>query len=242
MKGILCGVLVLGVWTLFPSTAGAQQTQTAGAQTPGRQKPPTRNLLAEMQSYTQALGVTCEFCHSAPANSGLPEPKKDIARTMIAMTRDLNVQVQLATGKAPVEATRVECATCHRGVTIPRRLGELIAETLQYKGADAAVAQYRDLRDRYFGRGSYDFGEDELVNVARPIASVRPDDAITLLKLNIEFNPRSAKSYALMGFAYTRKFDDASAIINVQRAVEIEPENGEFQGQLAQLKMFQRKR
>jgi hypothetical protein len=45
-----------------------------------------------------------------------------------------------------------------------------------------------------------------------------------------------------MGFAYTRKFDDASAIINVQRAVEIEPENGEFQGQLAQLKMFQRKR
>jgi tetratricopeptide (TPR) repeat protein len=235
MKGMLCGVLVAGA--LFSSTAGAQQA--ARAQT---QRPPTRNLLAEMQSYTQALGVTCEFCHSAPANSGLPEPKKDIARTMIAMTRDLNVQVQLATGKAPVEATRVECATCHRGVTIPRRLGQLIAETLQYKGADAAVAQYRDLRNRYYGRGSYDFGEDELVNVARPIASVRPDDAITLLQLNIEFNPRSAKSYALIGFAYTRKFDDESAITNVQKAVDLEPENGEYQGQLAQLKMFQRKR
>ena len=194
-----------------------------------------------MQSYTQALGVTCEFCH-APPNSGLPEPKKDIARTMIAMTRDLNVQVQLATGKAPIEATRVECATCHRGVTIPKRLGQIIAETLQYKGAEAAVAQYRDLRTRYYGRGSYDFGEDELVSVARPIASIRPDDAIALLQLNIEFNPRSARSYALIGFAYTRKFDDESAISNVQKAVDLEPENGEFQGQLAQLKMFQRKR
>jgi tetratricopeptide (TPR) repeat protein len=71
---------------------------------------------------------------------------------------------------------------------------------------------------------------------------VRPDEAITLLKLNIEFNPRSAKSYALMGFAFTRKFDDESAIAHVQKAVELEPENGEFQGQLTQLKMFQRKR
>jgi tetratricopeptide (TPR) repeat protein len=195
-----------------------------------------------MQSYAQALGVTCEYCHVAPANSGLPQPKKDIARTMIAMTRDLNTQVQLATGKAPVEATRVECATCHRGVTIPKPLGQVIAQTIQYRGADAAVAQYRELRARYYGRGSYDFGEDELVNVARPIAPVRPDDAIALLELNIEFNPQSAKSYALMGFAYTRKFDDESAMAKVQKAVDLEPGNGEFQGQLAQLKMFQRKR
>jgi tetratricopeptide (TPR) repeat protein len=227
-----CGALAVAAWTVFASTASAQQPP----------RPATRNLLADMQSYSQALGVTCEFCHVAPANSGLPQPKKDVARTMIAMTRDLNTQVQLATGKAAVEATRVECATCHRGVTIPRPLGQLIAQTLQYKGADAAVLQYRELRARYYGRGSYDFGEDELVNVARTIASVRPDDAITLLELNLEFNPQSAKSYALMGFAYTRKFDDESAIARVQKAVDLEPGNGEFQGQLTQLKMFQRKR
>jgi tetratricopeptide (TPR) repeat protein len=234
MERMLSSVLVLGLWTLGSATAAAQQASTA--------RPTTRNLLADMQSYAQALGVTCEFCHVAPATSGLPQPKKDIARTMIAMTRDLNLQVQLATGKAPIEATRVECATCHRGVTIPRPLGQVIAQTLQYKGADAAVAQYRDLRARYYGRGSYDFGEDELVNVARAIVSARPEDAITLMQLNVEFNPRSAKSYALMGFAYTRKFDDESAITNVQKAVDLEPENGEFQGQLTQLKMFQRKR
>lgn len=234
MRQRLYGVFALGAWLFAPSVAAQQP--------PGRTIPTTRNLLADMQSYTQALGVTCDFCHVAPANSGLPQPKKDIARTMIAMTRDLNIQVQLATGKAPVEATRVECATCHRGVNIPKPLGQIIAQTLQYKGADAAIAQYRDLRARYYGRGSYDFGEDELVNAARPLASARPDDAIALLELNIEFNPRSARSYALMGFAYTRKFDDESAMINVQKAVDLEPDNGEYQGQLAQLKMFQRKR
>jgi tetratricopeptide (TPR) repeat protein len=154
----------------------------------------------------------------------------------------LNVQVQLATGKAPVEATRVECMTCHRGVPIPKPLGQLIAETLQYRGADAAIAQYRDLRTRYYGRASYDFGEDELVNLARSIVQGRPDDAIALLELNLEFHPRSGKSYALMGFAYTRKFDDETALTKFQKAVDLEPENGEFQGQLTQLKSFQRKR
>ena len=52
----------------------------------------------------------------APANSGLPQPKKDIARQMIAMTRDLNARVQLATGKAAERSDAGECATCHRGV------------------------------------------------------------------------------------------------------------------------------
>src|SRR5712691_1924869 len=176
MKRILYGAVVLAAWSfrLSPPAAAAAQ------QPPGRPNPTTRNLLADMQSYAQALGVTCEYCHVAPANSGLPQPTKDIARTMIAMTRDLNIQVQLATGKVPVEATRVECVTCHRGVTIPKPLGQIISDTLQYKGADAAIAQYRDLRTRYYGRGNYDFGEDELVKVARPLASVRPDDAITL--------------------------------------------------------------
>jgi tetratricopeptide (TPR) repeat protein len=232
MKRILSSVLAVGMWTVSSSTAAGQQPP----------RPTTRNLLADMQAYAQALGVACEYCHVAPANSSLPQPKKDIARQMIAMTRELNLTVQLATGKAPNAVTRVECATCHRGVAIPRPLGQIIAQTLQEKGPDDAIAQYRDLRTRYYGRASYDFGEDELVNVARPIASLRPDDTIALLELNIEFNPRSAKSYALMAFAYTRKFDDESALASVQKAVDLEPENGEFQGQLAQLKMLQRKR
>jgi cytochrome c-type biogenesis protein CcmH/NrfG len=80
-----------------------------------------------------------------------------------------------------------------------------------------------------------------LLTIARAVASVRPDDAITLLQLNVEFNPKSARSYALLGFAYTRKFDDESAIVHLEKAVELDPANGEYQGQLMQLKSFRRR-
>jgi tetratricopeptide (TPR) repeat protein len=226
MKRMLSSVLAFGLCSLFAAPAAAQ----------------SRNLLAEMQAMANALGVTCEHCHVAPAGSTIPQPKKDIARQMMAMTRELNAKVQAATGKPAAEATQVTCATCHRGVPIPRPLGQVIAQTLQEKGPEAAASQYRDLRTRFYGRATYDFTEDELLNVARPIASIRPDDAISLLELNIEFNPRSAKSYALMGFAYTRKFDDESAIASLEKAVELDPANGEIQGQLVQLKMLRRKR
>ena len=226
MKRMLSSVLAFGLCSLWPAAAAAQ----------------SRNLLAEMQAIAAALGVACEHCHVAPAGSTLPQPKKDIARMMMAMTRELNARVQAATGKAAAEATQVTCATCHRGVPIPRPLGQVIAQTLQETGPEAAATQYRDLRTRFYGRSTYDFTEDELLNVARPIASVRPDDAISLLELNIEFHPRSAKSWALMGFAYTRKFDDESALASLEKAAELDPANGEIQGQLVQLKMLRRKR
>ena len=226
MKRMLLSTLAFGLCSLFSASAAAQ----------------SRNLLAEMQAIANALGVTCEHCHVAPAGSPLPQPKKDIARQMMAMTRELNAKVQAATGKPATEATQVTCATCHRGVPIPKPLGQVIAQTLQEKGVEAAAAQYRDLRTRFYGRATYDFTEDELLNIARPIASIRPGDAISLLELNIEFNPRSAKSYALMGFAYTRKFDDESALASLEKAAELDPANGEIQGQLTQLKMLRRKR
>ena len=60
--------------------------------------------------------------------------------------------------------------------------------------------------------------------------------------MNLEFNPRSAATYAAIAFAYTRKLDDDSAIVNLEKALEIEPENGIFRGQLEQLKGYQRAR
>jgi tetratricopeptide (TPR) repeat protein len=158
------------------------------------------------------------------------------------MTRDLNTRVQAATGKPAAETTQVKCVTCHRGVPIPRQLSEIVLKTLREKGVAAAAEQYRDLHKQFYGRAAYDFGEDTLVGVAQPLASGKPDDAIALLKLNLEFYPQSAKTYAAIGFAYTRKLDDATAITNLEKAVELDPNNGVIRGQLEQLKMYQRKR
>jgi tetratricopeptide (TPR) repeat protein len=203
---------------------------------------PPQNIMPLMQEIVQALGVQCEYCHSAPRGSGLPEPKKDIARQMIAMTRDLNTRIETATGKPATETVQVKCITCHHGVPIPRQLSEIVTQTLREKGVAAAAEQYRDLHQHFDGRAAYDFGEDTLIGVAQPLASGKPDDAIALLKLNLEFYPQSAKTYAAIAFAYTRKLDDPTAITYYEKAVELDPNNGVIRGQLEQLKMYQRKR
>src|SRR6516165_418584 len=185
-----------------------------------------------MQAIAQALGVSCDYCHATARGSGAPEPKKDIARQMIAMTREINARVQQATGNS---SAKVECVTCHHGVPVPRQLSDILADTLRFKGTDAAVAQYRELRERYYGRQAYDFSEETLANLADRLVTGRPDDAIALMKLNLEYYPKSARTYATIGYAYTRKFDDESAIVYYKKALEIEPNNGVIQGRLASI-------
>ena len=195
----------------------------------------------DMQAIDQALGVRCDYCHSAHG-SGAPEPKKEIARAMMAMTRDLNAKIQEATGKPANKIARVECVTCHRGVAIPQPISTLILRTVAEKGGAAAVEQYRELRKQYFSRDAYDFSEDALLAIVQRVVQGKPDDAIALLRMNLEFNPQSAKTYALLGFAYTRKVDDDSAMANLRKSLELDPTNAMVRGQLEQLEEYRRRR
>jgi Tfp pilus assembly protein PilF len=45
-----------------------------------------------------------------------------------------------------------------------------------------------------------------------------------------------------LAHAYTRKIDDTSAMTALEKALEIEPENGIARGQLEQLRSYHRKR
>ena len=91
----------------------------------------------------------------------------EVAREMFLMVDWLNASVQEATGKPASEVTRVTCATCHRGVPIPMQIADIMWQTSMKQGAEAAVAQYRDLRSRFYGRQAYDFGEDALIRCLR---------------------------------------------------------------------------
>lgn len=202
---------------------------------------PGRGQVPDMQAIASALGVNCEYCHSA-RGSGQPEPKKEIARQMIAMTRELNARIEAATMKPAGEAVRVDCVTCHRGVPVPWPLADLLWQTTLQQGVESAVAQYRDLRARFYGRAAYDFGENTLILIARRLANARPDDAIRLAKLNLEFFPNSAASWEALAFAYTRKVDDESAIAALEKVLELDPANHVARGQLEQLKSYRRRR
>jgi hypothetical protein len=83
------------------------------------------DLIGIMLGYEKQLGVECEFCHTKGAPRRLnfaddSKPEKITARTMIAMTNEINAKY-LAKLKAPEQKPdqKVNCGTCHRGHSQP---------------------------------------------------------------------------------------------------------------------------
>jgi Photosynthetic reaction centre cytochrome C subunit len=70
--------------------------------------------------YVAALGVGqsggCNYCHVQDKSSD-ENPKKDVARMMITMVKDINSKIASASGGTAKEF--VSCYTCHRGKTEP---------------------------------------------------------------------------------------------------------------------------
>ena len=197
--------------------------------------------LSQMPAIASALGVKCQYCHSAKRGSGLPEPKKEIAKAMMAMTDEINTRILAATGKESGQATTIRCAYCHRGVAIPKPIAEIVWQTTREKGVVAATDQYRELRKEFYGRNTYDFSEEPLATLANQLSSYRPDDAIALASLNLEFYPKSVNTLVAMSNALTRKHEDDDAIAMLEKAVSFEPENGIVRGRLEQLKSYRRR-
>jgi hypothetical protein len=66
-----------------------------------------------MQGFTAALGVQCMHCHAMNGMASDENPKKEVARGMIAMVREINA-------KFPGGVAKVNCYTCHRGEVTPK--------------------------------------------------------------------------------------------------------------------------
>jgi len=250
-------VLLFAVITLVATAARAQTapaTPQAGAGRMGQPPAPSNlqilpkdmprdQLIQTMQAFAQALGVQCNYCHVMEGRGGRNDmasdekPAKKAARGMLLLAREINEKLPSAVGKAADTTTRVGCTTCHRGVAIPKQLNQMLSETTSDKGLDAAVALYRDLRSRYYGAMAYDFTENGLIAVAQAANNAdKADNALAWLALNLEFFPQSSRTYVVMAQAHQRKKDKASAIKDLEKAVELDPNNAQAKLQLEQLK------
>ena len=130
----------------------------------------------------------------------------------------------------------VTCNTCHRGVSRPMSLEQLIQETAQTQGADSATRAYRALRERYYGRAAYDFGEPTLdVAAFRLARASKFDEAFAMLRLNEEQFPTSSNLATFRANINLMKGDTAAAIAAFREAVRRDSTNGEAQGRLRQL-------
>lgn len=217
----------------------------AWAQEPARSTPNIVTVVETMRTYTQGLGVECIYCHVDGQNGRLnyrsdDNPRKQVARKMIAMTADINTMIGL--GRSEHSTTRVTCLTCHRGVPDPRPLNDIIREKMEQEGGQAAADHYRALRQRFFGGPAYDFREELLLTTVQTFVDGRPDEAIELLKMNLEFYPQSSRGYSALAYAYTRRRDDPSAMTALEKALDLDPDNSIARGQLEQLKKYQRRR
>ncbi len=70
------------------------------------------DIRSAMGAFRTALGVQCSFCHVQGNFASDENPKKEVARNMIVMMREIN-------GKFPDGKMHVTFFTCHRGATEP---------------------------------------------------------------------------------------------------------------------------
>ena len=72
-------------------------------------------------------------------------------------------------------------------------LATIVTEAATAGGADSASRVYRQLRERYYGRDAYDFGEGTLNDAAQRLARAgQVDRAFQVLALNDSMYPASA--------------------------------------------------
>lgn len=80
---------------------------------------PNSDIPFIMRSFNEALGVQCTYCHVQGDFAADTNPKKEMARKMIAMVRLIDTSFPSGAGVFPEGYHEVDCSTCHRGNVKP---------------------------------------------------------------------------------------------------------------------------
>jgi tetratricopeptide (TPR) repeat protein len=200
-------------------------------------------LIGIMRGFSFSLSVRCQYCHAAKDGNNLKDMNfasdeketKRTARTMLRMVDSINQEYIAKLGrKAP---NRVECVTCHHGLSVPTTMNAVLAKTLEEKDISAAVALYHDLRKKDYGGGQYDFGETPLNQLTESLLKQdKTKEAVAIMELNVEVNtPPSMWSYNLLAMAHMANKQTEKAKADYQKILELHPEDGWAKEQLEKL-------
>lgn len=90
------------------------------------------------------------------------------------------------------------------------------------KKIEAVLSEYRRLKKEY--GESYNFGEDELVELGNALVLMRrPEDAIRAYTLNLENHPQSSSTFSRLGAAHEKLGENKKALENYRRALQLNP-------------------
>ena len=103
-----------------------------------------------------------------------------------------------------------------------KSISEPLMKALGEGGGTAAAEQYRRMRREE--AASYDFSEDALIELAYQLLDrKKTEDAIQLLKLEVETYPQYWNAYDSLGDAYKAAGQNALAIANYKKSLELNP-------------------
>ena len=141
------------------------------------------------------------------------------------MSALINREAMPTTGRK--DAIRVTCVTCHRGLVRPVTIKAVMLDAIDKEGVPEAETRYRELREQYYGQGAFNFGPGPLNSIAETLSQEKNDvaGAISIMKLNLEFNPDNVGSYLMLGRLYAASEDKVAAAAAFERALELEPDN-----------------
>jgi len=185
------------------------------------------SLVLLMRSFSFATGLGCEGCHVMGEGGSFQgarfhlddKPTKRQARFMIGMVERLNGEILPGLPERDEPPLRVECKTCHRGISKPFLLRTELYRVIEEEGIEAAAARYRELRESSADDGAYDFGEWEMNELARELeAEGELAAAAAMLELNEEFHPDSPSIPRILGGLYERLDRPGEALAAYARA------------------------
>jgi tetratricopeptide (TPR) repeat protein len=189
-----------------------------------------------MRGIVFALGVRCDHCHvekKAPERgfdfAADDKETKKTARVMLQMVTAINHDYITKVPKAASDdaAIQVRCVTCHHGLTKPRPLDAVLAESLHKDGLEKTVALYHELRGKYYGSGQYDFGETSLNQLTEGLlAEKKNSEALAIMELNFSENhPDSAWSYHMLAQTHEANGQIDKAIADYRKVLELHPDD-----------------
>jgi hypothetical protein len=205
----------------------------------------TRDSLVQiMRGFSFALGARCQYCHaggdgisfegvSFPSDEKITKQK---ARYMLQMMDTINTRLLALVPGRSDPPIRIECNTCHRGLTRPASLADVLTATIEKKGIDSAVAQYRNLRTNLMYTGRYDFGEWSINEMARHLATDgKTAEAITMLRLNQEFNAQSTSIDLMIAEIHLTRGEKDDAIARFRAVLKKAPNDQTAKRRLKEL-------
>ncbi|HET6891567.1 MAG TPA: serine hydrolase, partial [Pyrinomonadaceae bacterium] len=103
-------------------------------------------------------------------------------------------------------------------------IAEVLLKTIQDKGIEAGLTEYRDLKARQ--PNVYDFSEPQLNQLGyQLLRDGKIKEAIEIFKLNVEAYPKAFNTYDSLGEAYMVSGNNELAIQNYKKSIELNPKN-----------------